>query len=130
LKTVKIPPLPKGKSVVEVFADFLQYLYNCTRDYIQERSHGRSTWLLLEATAEIVLTHPNGWEGGQQERMRQAAIKAGVIPDTPEGRNRLFFVPEGEASLHFCVQNDWVTDIPVWFNPSPISPSSYSRPER
>jgi hypothetical protein len=99
-------------------------LYDCARDYIEKASFGRSTG--LEATAEIVLTHPNGWEGGQQELMRQAAIKAGMIPDTPEGRDRLFFVPEGEASLHFCVQNGWITDMKVRFSPVPISSSSYA----
>jgi hypothetical protein len=36
--------------------------------------------------------------------MRKAATKTGLIPDTPEGHSRLFFVSEGEASLHFCIQ--------------------------
>ena len=35
--------------------------------------------------------------------MRQAAIRARLIPDTPEGMNRLRFVTEGEASLCYCL---------------------------
>jgi molecular chaperone DnaK (HSP70) len=52
-----------------------------------------------------VLSHPNGWEGAQQDKVRQAAILAGVIPDTNDGYSRLLFVTEGEASLHFAIQN-------------------------
>ncbi len=37
--------------------------------------------------------------------MRKAAIIAGLIPDTAAGNERLLFVTEGEASLHFCIQN-------------------------
>ena len=35
--------------------------------------------------------------------MREAAIKGGLVPDTPEGRERIEFVTEGEASFHWCV---------------------------
>ena len=37
--------------------------------------------------------------------MRQAAVEAGLVPDTPAGRDRVSFVTEGEASLHFAVEN-------------------------
>ena len=37
--------------------------------------------------------------------MRQAALKAGLISDTPEGHGRISFVTEGEASLHFAIEN-------------------------
>lgn len=63
-------------------------------------------WTTLQWTADFVLTHPNGWEGAQQNLMRKAAITAGLIPDTPAGHSRLIFVSEGEASLHFCVQKE------------------------
>ena len=53
----------------------------------------------------FVLSHPNGWEGAQQAQLRQAAVLANLIPDTPVGHARLSFVTEGEASLHFAVQN-------------------------
>ncbi|KAF9524973.1 hypothetical protein CPB83DRAFT_871039 [Crepidotus variabilis] len=106
----KIPPLPKGKAAVDVFADFLGYLHQCARLYIEEtHANGADLWRSLETRTEFVLTHPNGWEGGQQGLMRKAAISAGLVPDTDDGRSRLSFVTEGEASLHFCIQSGLTT---------------------
>ena len=103
--TEKIPPLPEGKTAVQVFADFLRYLHQCTRKFIiQSNLGGLDLWKKLEPTIEYVLSHPNGWEGGQQALMRKAAILANLIPDTEAGQSRLFFVTEGEASLHFCIE--------------------------
>ena len=102
----KIPALPVGKSAVDVFADFLHYLHKCARKYIEETHiNGINLWYSLEAHTEFVLSHPNGWDGGQQASMRIAAIRAGLIPDTDKGRSRLSFVTEGEASLNYCIQN-------------------------
>jgi hypothetical protein len=122
--TNKIVPLPKGKSAIDVFADFLQYLYKCTRTYIEEAyPDGATMWTTLISTADFVLTHPNGWEGTQQNLMRKAAITAGLILDTPEGHSRLVFVSEGEASLHFCIQkgltNEAIT-VSKSFNCDPL----------
>jgi len=106
----EIPPLPKGKSVVDLFADFMRYLYECTETYIQDtHASGAALWASIEPHIEYVLTHPNGWEGAQQEQMRKAAILAGLIPDTVGGRARIQFVTEGEASLHFCIQSGLTT---------------------
>ncbi|PPQ85044.1 hypothetical protein CVT25_010255 [Psilocybe cyanescens] len=49
-----IPPLPKGKTVIDVFADFLRY------------PNGADMWQNLETRTDFVLTHPNSWEGTQQ----------------------------------------------------------------
>jgi len=49
-----------------------------------------------------VLSYPNGWEGPQQTQIRNAAIMAGLVPDTREGRSRIHLVTEEEASLHYC----------------------------
>ena len=43
--------------------------------------------------------------------MRRAAIYGGLIPDTDEGRARIRFVTEGEASLHACVLNGLAADV-------------------
>lgn len=99
-----IPPLPPGKTVVQVFADYMVYLFECAKEYITE-THGARLWTSLEGDIMYVLTHPNGWGGPQQERMRQAAITARLISDTDSGRSRVTFVTEGEASLHFCLSN-------------------------
>ena len=84
----------------------MRYLHDCAKTYIQEtHASGSNLWASVEQRIEYVLTHPNGWEGAQQEQMRRAAILAGLIPDTDGGRARVQFVTEGEASLHFCIQS-------------------------
>ncbi|KAJ7578255.1 hypothetical protein C8J56DRAFT_359675 [Mycena floridula] len=99
-------PLPPNKTVVDVFADMMEYLFQCSKAFIS-KSHpnGLQYWETLENDIEYVLTHPNGWEGAQQSQMRRAAITAGLIPDTEAGHARIHFVTEGEASLHYCLQN-------------------------
>ena len=104
--TNKIPPLPLNKTVVDVFADFLMYLFECAYTYIKEtHANGADLWDSVKGQIDFVLSHPNGWEGKQQSQMRKAAILARLVPDTPAGNDRLSFVTEGEASLHFAIQN-------------------------
>lgn len=102
----EIPSLPPGKTVVEIFADFLAYLYECAKAFIKDTQiNGAALWNSVEAQIDFVLSHPNGWEGAQQSEMRNAAIQAGLVPDTAAGHARLSFVTEGEASLHYAIQN-------------------------
>lgn len=104
--TGQLPPLPPGKSVLDVLADFLRYLFKCARTYIEEtHANGVDLWLSVEKDIEFVLSHPNGWEGAQQTQMRKAAALAGLIPDNQGGYDRIAFVTEGEASLHFSIRN-------------------------
>ncbi|KAF6748676.1 hypothetical protein DFP72DRAFT_915785 [Ephemerocybe angulata] len=105
----ELPPLPLKKTVVEVFGDYMKYLHSCSKEYIEE-THGSMLWASLKDNIMYVLTHPNGWGGPQQAQMRQAAVKAGLIPDTEPGRSRVTFVTEGEASLHFCLTNGLAID--------------------
>ncbi len=65
----------------------------------------------MEPDTQIVLSHPNGWEGPQQTRMRNAAVYGKLVPDTDEGRARIRFVTEGEASLHACVLSGLASDV-------------------
>ena len=99
-----IPPLPLNKTVINIFGDLLKYLYKSTMDYIQERQ-GVSLFESVGANIDFVLSHPNGWEGKQQSEMRRAAISAGLVKDMSEALKRVNFVTEGEASLHFCLNN-------------------------
>jgi len=62
-------------------------------------------WSSVQKDIQFVLSHPNGWEGFQQSQMRKAAVLAGLISDTPDEHARITFVTEGEASLHFAIQN-------------------------
>lgn len=101
-----VPPLPPKKTVVDVFSDFLKYLYACAASYIQDtHPNGRTLWADLKNDIHFVLSHPNGWEGKEQSQMRQAAVKAKLVPDNVVGQSRISFVTEGEASLHFAIEN-------------------------
>ncbi len=109
---MRLAPLPHGKTAVDVFGDFLSYLFRCTRSFIIDtHANGHALWRAVEHDIQFVLSHPNGWEGAQQSKMRRAAAYGGLIPDTDEGRARIRFVTEGEASLHACVLNGLAADV-------------------
>ena len=96
--------LPKGKTIVDVFADLMRYLFESTKTLFKtSEPNGELRWGSIEDSIELVLTHPNGWDGPQQTQLRTAAVRAGVVPDTPDGHSRVHFVSEGEASFNFCV---------------------------
>ncbi len=59
-------------------------------------------WSSIENNIDFVLAHPNGWEGAQQAIMRQAAVLGGLVDDE-NAQERVQFVTEGEASLHYCI---------------------------
>ena len=95
--------LPKGKTIVDVFADLMRYLFDSTKTLFKATEpNGELRWDSVSNSIELVLTHPNGWGGPQQTQLRTAAIKAGIVPDTPAGRSKVHFVTEGEASFNFC----------------------------
>ena len=106
------PKLASGKTVINLFADFMRYLFNCAEKFICDThpTVARS-WADLKSSGAItfVIAHPNGWEGLQQSKMRQAAVMAGLVPDNSSGHARVHFVNEGEASLHFCIQSDQIS---------------------
>ncbi|KAF9234838.1 hypothetical protein BU15DRAFT_78672 [Melanogaster broomeanus] len=111
IKDDDLPPLPRGKTAVQVLADFMEYLFRCARNYILEsHANGVSMWRSVENSIEFILTHPNGWEGLQQQQIRQAAELAKLIPIGGEHHARLHLLTEGEASLHFCVNNVLAAD--------------------
>ena len=104
--TEKLPPLPPNKEAVDILGDYLKYLYTCSRTYIQEsHANGIDLWNSVVNDIHFVLSHPNGWEGIQQSRMRKAALLAGLVPDAEAGLARISFVTEGEASLHFAINH-------------------------
>jgi len=95
--------LPRGKSLIDVFADFIRYLFDSTKALFKtSEPNGELRWNSVSENIELVLTHPNGWGGLQQAKLRTAAVRAGVVCDTPDGRSRVRFVTEGEASFNFC----------------------------
>ena len=108
--------LPRGKTVVDMFADFMRYLFDSTKAlFISSDQNGIHRWNSVSKNIELVLTHPNGWGGPQQQQLRTAAIRASIVPDTPEGRARVHFVTEGEASFNFCAAHTHADEnLKVW----------------
>ncbi|KAF8333699.1 hypothetical protein F5887DRAFT_1063656 [Amanita rubescens] len=100
-----LPPLPPNKTAEQILADFLKYLHESTKTYIKQTHPGGSAfWQSVEKNVEYVLSLPNGWEGQQQAQMRRAALKAGLVANETQAQDRISFVTEGEASLHYCIQ--------------------------
>ena len=84
----------------------MTYLFDCASKFIQDtHANGRDLWNSVQGEIDFVLSHPNGWEGFQQTQMREAIVKANLIPNTEQGHARVSFVTEGEASLHFSIEN-------------------------
>ena len=95
--------LPRNKTIIDVYTDFMCYLFDSTREQFKAAEpNGEIRWKSVSNSIELVLTHPNGWEGPQQMKMRDAAVEAGIVPNTPAGRSSVHFVTEGEASFSFC----------------------------
>jgi len=95
--------LPKGKSIQDLFADFMRYLFASAKAFIQEsEALGGNLWESLERNIDLVLSHPNGWEGREQELLRKSVVQASIFTEG-EALSRVSFVPEGEATFNFCV---------------------------
>ena len=98
--------LPMGKTIVDVFSDFMRYLFDSAKAlFISSDQNGKHRWNSVSDNIELILTHPNGWGGPEQKQLRDAAARADIIPDTKEGHARVHFVTEGEASFNFCVSH-------------------------
>ncbi|KAF9068301.1 hypothetical protein BDP27DRAFT_1448499 [Rhodocollybia butyracea] len=96
-----IPSFPPNKTVVEVLADFMAFLVSCARDFITESYPQVGGGMWQDYQLEYVISHPNGWDGAEQHTLRQAALRASLISDV--NSDRVSFITEGEASLHFCL---------------------------
>jgi hypothetical protein len=127
-----ITALPEGKSAVQVLGDFMGYLFTCSKAYITE-AH-TCLWESLENDIEFVLTHPNGWEGPQQQQIRHAAELGGLVLAGEEGQSQIHLLTEGEASLHFCVTNIFTADAfdatPILCSDEPEEVEQESQPDR
>jgi len=112
--------LPKGKTIIDIFADFMCYLFDSAKELFKSlEPNGELRWDSISGSIELVLTHPNGWGGPQQTHLRNAAVKAGIVPDTPAGHASVHFVTEGEASFSFCATHTQAgRDLKV-FHPVP-----------
>ncbi|KAG8829563.1 hypothetical protein FRC17_006389 [Serendipita sp. 399] len=103
LSDEEIPPLPTGISLKDIYTSFMTYVYKATEDFFVNRTpNGKRIWDRLKDRSILILCTPNGWETDQQMFMRDAAISAGIV-SAIDADDRLEFITEGEASVHFAL---------------------------
>ncbi|KIM24672.1 hypothetical protein M408DRAFT_331646 [Serendipita vermifera MAFF 305830] len=102
--TFEIPPLPPSVSLKQIYAHLLGYLFDHAREFFKNNTvDGSRIWQQLGEKCVFVIATPNGWDTTQQAFLRSAAILGGLLPETfPE--DRLRFVTEGEASVHYALE--------------------------
>ena len=87
----------------DVLVDYLRYMLKQVQVYFEPKyADGKKLWETLSPGMVVILSTPNGWEGAQQNRMRTAAIKAGVVDQN--GGARVKFV---QVSFLFKVFVHW-----------------------
>ena len=91
--------LPRGVALGQIYRDLFEYLLKNTCQYfIDHVLDGLRTWNNYFPTADIILAHPNGWGLKEQDFLKTAATASGWTRG-----NRIRFVTEGEASVHYCM---------------------------
>ncbi|KIM25121.1 hypothetical protein M408DRAFT_26521 [Serendipita vermifera MAFF 305830] len=99
----EVPALPPSITVERVYADFMKYLMiNLEDSFKQNIPNGAAIWKRLRDTMVVILTTPNGWDFSQQNVLRNAVVKAGVVSEE-KTFDLLEFVTEGEASVHYVL---------------------------
>jgi len=91
--------LPEGKTIIDVFADFMRYLFDSAKALFKSLdSNGGRRWY---SAIGLVLIHPKGWGRPQRTHLRNAAVTAGIVPDTLVGHGSVYFITKGDASINF-----------------------------
>jgi hypothetical protein len=109
LHPLDLNPLPPGVSIERVYADLFGYLYRHTKTFFEEREFelagGDQVWHNLASQNRInfVIAHPSGWGIGEQFMLRNAVVKAGLVPSLELAADQVQFVAEAEASVHFVM---------------------------
>ncbi|KAJ7074548.1 hypothetical protein C8F01DRAFT_1043782 [Mycena amicta] len=110
----ELPPIPNHISLDQIYTDYLHFIGTQFRSSFRiAYANGDTLWNELEPSMELVLSIPNGWEGGQQERMRRAAIAAGIVD--AKGGARVKFVTEAEASILYTIDTG---SVQGWLAPN------------
>ena len=97
-------PFPPNRTKEDVLSDYLQYLYDCSREFIEDtHSDGVLLWKSLHGDVQFILSHPTTWGGKQHDVLRECMVRGGLLPDVHS--NRMAFVSEGEANLHYIMRH-------------------------
>lgn len=101
--TIDVPELPEGIPLDQIYTDFLRYLYAAARTYFVKRTpNGLNIWDRLKHQSSVIMCTPNGWDIAQHTFLRGVAIHAGIVTEW-DAEDRLEFIAEGEASIHFAL---------------------------
>ncbi|KAK5081577.1 hypothetical protein LTR05_007708 [Lithohypha guttulata] len=95
---INLPPLPPGKSEIDVAADYLFKLRQAMRLQLQKTLG--EVFNREERNIRYFLTVPAIWNDAGKAATRAAAIQAGFIRD--DNDNRLTLITEPEAAAMFC----------------------------
>ncbi|KAG9254232.1 uncharacterized protein F5Z01DRAFT_122594 [Emericellopsis atlantica] len=95
---INLPPLPPGKSEIDVAADYLFKLRQAMRSALQKTLG--EVFNREERNIRYYLTVPAIWNDAGKAATRAAAIQAGFLRD--ENDNRLTLISEPEAAAMFC----------------------------
>ena len=95
---INLPPLPPGKSEIDVVADYLFKLRQAMRSQLQKTLG--EVFNREERNIRYYLTVPAIWNDAGKAATRAAAIQAGFLRD--ENDNRLTLITEPEAAALFC----------------------------
>jgi hypothetical protein len=97
---INLPPLPPGKSEIDVAADYLFHLRQAMRNQLQKTLG--EVFNREERNIRYYLTVPAIWNDAGKAATRAAAIQAGFLRD--ENDNRLTLITEPEAAAMFCTK--------------------------
>ena len=95
---ISLPPLPPGKSEIDVAADYLLKLRQAMRNQLQKTLG--EVFTREERNIRYFLTVPAIWNDAGKAATRAAAIQAGFLRDAND--NRLTLITEPEAAAMFC----------------------------
>jgi molecular chaperone DnaK (HSP70) len=97
---INLPPLPPGKSDIDVSADYLSKVRMAMKSHL-EMSLGE-VFSREERKIQYYFTIPVTWNDTGQKSLRAAIVQAGYLRD--ENDNRLSYVTESEAAAHYCLK--------------------------
>ena len=95
---INLPPLPPGKSAIDVSADYLRKLRQAIRSVLLK--YLGETFNRAERDIRWWFTVPAVWGDSGKVSLRKAIIAAGYLRD--ENDDRLQFLSEPEATTLFC----------------------------
>ncbi|CAE6459246.1 unnamed protein product [Rhizoctonia solani] len=108
--SIKLDPLPNGVALLQIYADFMNYLFKNTEPFFKDRIvDGPTIWEAYKDNITFIIAHPNGWGIREQEFLRRAAVDGGLVT-VADSKNRVRFVTEAEASVHYCISHSNISN--------------------